>query len=256
MKKLLSIVWILIVASAFAAVATAQDAGGAAGGSGVQLSLNVGGDGGVQDVGAAIQVLLLMTLLTLGPSIVVLMTSFTRIIIVLGFVRTAIGVHNAPSNQIIVGLSLIITFFIMQPVLYKAYDDGIKPLIEERITEEEAVEPIISPFRDFMLKNVRDKDLALFLEIGQIEGVEKAEETPLHALIPAFMISEIRRAFEIGFLLFIPFLIIDMMVASTLMAMGMMMLPPVIISLPFKIVFFVLIDGWHVLTGSLVQSFN
>lgn len=214
------------------------------------------GEGGGSATSRIVQLVAVITVLSIAPSILVMVTSFTRIAIVFSFLRTAMGLQQTPPNSVILSLALFMTFFIMQPALYKSYDDGIKPLIEERITEEEAVEPIIAPFRDFMLRNVREKDLALFMDMGKIEGVEKAEDTPMHALVPAFMISEIRRAFEIGFLIFIPFLIIDMMVASTLMAMGMMMLPPVLISLPFKIVFFVLIDGWHLLVGSLVQSFN
>ncbi len=257
MKRRLSIAWILLLALVFASGAFAQDAqtAGATGGTGVQLSVNMGGDGGTQDVGAAIQVLLLMTLLTLGPSIVVLMTSFTRIIIVLGFVRTAIGVHQAPSNQIIVGLSLIITFFIMQPVLSNVNDNALQPLMAKEITTMEAFEAGSGPLRTFMLDQTQVSDIEFFLDLADY-GPTAASELPMRVVVPAFVMSEIRTAFKMGFLIFLPFIMVDFLVGTTLMAMGMMMMPPVVISLPFKLLLFVLVDGWTLVIKSLVQSFN
>lgn len=218
------------------------------------ISLNAG-DGGGSTTARIIQMIVLITVISLAPSILMMVTSFMRIIIVLSFVRTAIGTQNTPPNQVMVALAMFLTFFIMTPVFQKSYDDGIKPWINESISEEEGIKRAALPFHDFMMHHVREKDLRLFMDI-QNTKVEKAEDTPYQILIPAFMISELRRAFEIGFLIFIPFLIIDMVVASILMAMGMMMLPPVVISLPFKIIFFVLVDGWYMLAGSLVRSFG
>ena len=217
------------------------------------LSLDMG-DGG-SATARMIQLILLITILSLAPSLLVMVTSFTRVVIVLSFVRTAIGTQTTPPNQVLVALALFLTLFIMAPTFQQSYADGVLPLIEERITEEEAIAKAAQPFRLFMLKHTREKDLRLFIDIRNVK-VEKPEETPYEILIPSFMISELRRAFEIGFLIFIPFLVIDLLIASVLMAMGMMMLPPVIISLPFKIIFFVLVDGWYMLAGSLVRSFG
>ncbi len=218
-----------------------------------ELSLDMGSGGSA--TARMIQMILLITVLSLAPSLLVMVTSFTRVIIVLSFVRTAIGTQTTPPNQVLVALALFLTLFIMMPTFQKSYNDGILPLIEERITEEEAISKAAHPFRLFMLQHTREKDLRLFMDIRNIK-VESAEVTPYEVLIPSFMISELRRAFEIGFLIFIPFLVIDLLIASILMAMGMMMLPPVIISLPFKIIFFVLVDGWYMLAGSLVRSFG
>ncbi len=219
--------------------------------------INLGELGGKSSTARMIQIILVMTVISLAPSILVMVTSFTRIIVVLSLLRTAIGTQQTPPNQVLIALALFLTAFIMAPTFDKAYKDGIVPLLNEEISEEEAISLTAAPFRTFMLSQVRDKDLELFAEMMP-EGTEIAtpEETPYQMLIPAFMISELKRAFEIGFLIFVPFLIIDMLVASTLMAMGMMMLPPVIISLPFKLIFFVLIDGWHMVAGSLVKSFG
>jgi len=219
------------------------------------LSLDMG-EGGGEATSRIIQLIAIVTVLSLAPSILVMVTSFTRMVVVFSFLRTAIGAQQTPPNSVLISLALFLTFFVMQPVFMKSYNDGIKPLIDEQITEEQAIKPISDPFKEFMLKNVREQDLQLFFELSKAKIPEEAMDTPFSTLIPAFMISELRRAFEIGFLLFIPFLVIDMMVASTLMAMGMMMLPPVIISLPFKIIFFVLIDGWYLVVGSLVKSFS
>jgi len=219
------------------------------------LSLDMG-EGGGSTTARIIQLVLLMTVLTLAPSILVMVTSFTRIVIVLSFLRTAMGVQQTPPNQVLISLALFVTMFIMMPVFEEAYDNGINPLIEERIDEETAIERSIEPIKKFMITYVRDRDLALFADMANIPDEEVRREMPLRILIPSFMISELRRAFEIGFLIFIPFLIIDMVVASVLMSMGMMMLPPIIIALPFKIIFFVLIDGWYMVVGSLVRSFG
>lgn len=218
-------------------------------------SVNIDLGQGGQLTSKIVQTVALITILSIAPSIIMMVTSFTRIVIVFSFLRSALGLQQSPPNAVLASLALFLTFFVMEPVFMQSYDNGIKPLIEEKITEEAAYEPITRPFHTFMMHNVRAKDLELFVGISKLE-IEKAEETPFRVLIPAFMISELRRAFEIGFLVFIPFLIIDMMVASTLMAMGMMMLPPVMISLPFKVIFFVLIDGWNMLAGSLVKSFG
>lgn len=213
------------------------------------------GDGNGSTTGRIIQLIMLMTVLSLAPSILMMMTSFMRIVIVLSFVRMAIGTQQTPPNQVMVGLALFLTLFVMMPTFQKSYDEGIKPLMQEQITEEQALPRAAAPFHAFMMQHVIEKDLRLFMDM-QDTKVDKPEDTPFQVLIPAFMISELKRAFEIGFLIFIPFLIIDMVVASILMAMGMMMLPPVVISLPFKIVFFVMVDGWYMLAGSLVRSFG
>lgn len=220
-------------------------------------SINLDFGQGGEATGRIVQIIALVTVLSLAPSLLVMVTSFVRILIVLSFLRTAMGTQQTPPNQVLVSLSLFLTFFIMMPTLEQAYDTGIKPMIEEEIDEFEAFERATVPFRNFMLKHVRDQDLSLFVEIsGNTDPDLRAENVSLRVLIPAFMISEIRRAFEIGFLIFVPFLIIDMVVASVLMAMGMMMLPPIIIALPFKIIFFVLVDGWYMVVGSLVRSFG
>ncbi len=204
----------------------------------------------------AIQVIALITVLSLAPSILVMVTSFTRIVVVLSLLRTAIGVQQSPPNTVVVSLALFLTAFVMAPVFQKAYESGIQPLMKEEIALDQAFEKASDPFHRFMLAHVREKDLALFLDLSGSEKPEKPEEVSLRVLVPAFMISELKRAFEIGFLLFVPFIVIDMVVASVLMSMGMMMLPPIIISLPFKLVFFVLVDGWHLVAGSLVQSYG
>lgn len=218
------------------------------------INIDIGEGGSV--TGRLIQLVALLTVLSLAPSLLIMITSFTRLIIAFSLLRTAFGAQQTPPNTVLISLALFLTFFIMQPTLETAYDEGIVPLIEEEIDEEEAFQRAMVPFRQFMLRHVREQDLTLFMDIGGIDPVAGPEETPLRALIPAFMISELKRAFEIGFLLFVPFVVIDMVIASVLMSMGMMMLPPVMISLPFKLIFFVLVDGWYLVVGSLVQSFN
>ena len=185
-----------------------------------------------------------------------MVTSFTRIIVVLSFLRSAMGVQQTPPNTVLVSLALFLTAFVMSPILEKSYQEGLAPLIANQINEEEAFSRSLAPVHAFMMRHVRAQDLKLFMDMSAAPAVAQPEDTPLRSLVPAFMISELRRAFEIGFLIFVPFLVIDMVVASVLMSMGMMMLPPVMISLPFKLIFFVLVDGWHMIAGSLVQSYG
>ncbi|MDH4943803.1 flagellar type III secretion system pore protein FliP [Sulfurimonas sp. C5] len=207
-----------------------------------------------QQLVSSLNVLLVLTLLFLAPSLVMVMTTFTRFVIVFGFLRQALGTQQVPPTQVLVLLAMILTFFVMEPVGQKAYDQGIKPYVAEKIGYEEAFEKTTLPFKNFMIRNTREKDLALFLRIREMENPKTVADVPLSVVIPAFVISELKTAFEIGFLIFLPFLVIDMVVASILMSMGMMMLPPVMISLPFKILVFVLIDGWNLLIGNLIAS--
>ena len=212
--------------------------------------------GGGTTYSLTIQTLILMTALTFIPATVLMMTGFTRIVIVLSLLRHALGTPTSPSNQIIIGLSLFLTFFVMSPVLDKVYVDAYLPLSENKIDVMQAAERAAIPMRGFMLKQTREADLALFAGIAKVDKIEKPEDTPLRILVPAFVISELKTAFQIGFILFIPFLVIDMVVASILMSMGMMMMSPVMVALPFKLMLFVLVDGWHLVIGSLVQSFT
>jgi len=219
-----------------------------------EIRLNLDEGSGITQ--RAIQLVALVTILSLAPSILVMVTSFTRIVVVLSLLRTAMGVQQSPPNSVIVSLALFLTAFIMAPVLQTAYSDGVAPLLEEQVEIGEAFNRASRPFHTFMSTHVREKDLSLFLDLSKTERPATAEDVPLQVLVPAFMISELRRAFEIGFLVFVPFIVIDMVVASVLMSMGMMMLPPIIISLPFKLIFFVLVDGWNLVAGSLVKSFG
>ncbi|WP_449619392.1 flagellar type III secretion system pore protein FliP [Robertmurraya sp. Marseille-Q9965] len=207
------------------------------------------------NVSTSVKLMLLLTVMSLAPSILVLMTSFTRIVIVLSFVRTALATQQMPPNQVIIGLSLFLTFFIMAPTFQEVNKEALTPLFNEEITLDEAYERASMPLKEFMSANTRQKDLALFLEYTKADRPESIEDIPLTTLVPAFAISEIKTAFQIGFMIFIPFLVIDMVVASILMSMGMMMLPPVMISLPFKILLFVLVDGWYLVVKSLLDSF-
>jgi len=204
----------------------------------------------------SLNILLVLTLLVLAPSLVLIMTSFTRLIIVFSFLRQAIGTQQMPPTQILVSLAMVLTFFIMEPIGKKSYDEGIKPYMEERIGYDEAFDKSLKPFKDFMVRNTREKDLAVFLRIRHMENPKNVEAIPMTIVIPAFMISEMKTAFEIGFLLFLPFLVVDMVVSSVLMSMGMMMLPPVMVSLPMKLLLFILVDGWTLLTQNLVLSFK
>jgi flagellar biosynthesis protein FliP len=220
------------------------------------LNIDLGKTSSATATGRLIQLVLFMTVISVAPAILMMVTSFARIIIVLSLLRTAIGLQQTPPNQVMVALALFLTLFIMAPTFEKAYDDGVVPLLAEEIDESQAFERMAAPFHGFMLKHVRDKDLELFMSLEPETKIENPEDTPFRMLIPAFMISELKRAFEIGFLIFLPFVIIDMLVSSILMAMGMMMLPPVMIALPFKLIFFVLIDGWYMICGSLIRSFQ
>lgn len=220
------------------------------------ISIDLGQEGDGTVTGRVVQIVALMTVLSLAPSILIMMTSFTRIVVALSFLRTAIGIQQTPPNTVMISLAMFLTFFIMAPTLEAAYKGGIEPLINQEIDELEAFDRSTTPFKEFMLKHVRDTDLELFVKLSETGPYEQAMDIPLQIIIPAFMISELRRAFEIGFMLFLPFLIIDLVTASILMSMGMMMLPPVTVSLPFKIMFFVLVDGWHLIAGSLIQSFT
>ncbi|WP_077300183.1 flagellar type III secretion system pore protein FliP [Virgibacillus pantothenticus] len=207
------------------------------------------------NVSTSVKLILLLTVLTLAPSILILMTSFTRIIIVLSFVRTSLATQQMPPNQVLIGLALFLTFFIMAPIFNEVYDNALEPLFAEEITLDEAYDEASIPIKQFMAEHTRQKDLALFMNYAKLERPETIEEIPLTTLVPAFAISELKTAFQMGFMIFVPFLIIDMAVASVLMSMGMMMLPPVMISLPFKILLFVLVDGWYLITHSLLDSF-
>ncbi len=220
------------------------------------VNIDLGADGGGSTSGMVLRLIALLTILSLAPSILIMVTCFTRMIVVLSFLKNAMGTQQTPPANVIVSLALFLTMFVMAPTFEAAYQTGIKPLINEQIDETTAFERTTAPFKKFMLENVRKKDILLFLDLSNSEQPESEDDLSLRVLIPAFMISELKRAFEIGFLLFIPFLVVDMVVASILMAMGMMMLPPVIVSLPFKIIFFVLIDGWYLVAGSLVRSYG
>ncbi len=219
-----------------------------------QFNLDLGD--GASTTGRIVQLILVITVLSVAPAILVTVTSFTRIVVVLSFLRQAMGTQTAPPNMVVVSLALFLTVFVMTPTFEASYQQGIQPLMENKIDEMEAMQRTVKPLATFMLRQVRDQDLKLFFDLSHTPAVEKPEDTPLQILAPAFLISELRRAFEIGFLIYLPFLIIDMLVASVLMSMGMMMLPPATFALPFKLIFFVLVDGWYLVAGTLVQSFG
>ena len=244
-RLLLGLSLLFIAASAFA-----QAAGG------LPALTTTPGTGGATTYTLSIQTLLFLTALTFIPAAVLMMSSFTRIIIVLSLLRHAMGTQTAPPNQILVGLALFLTFFIMAPTLDKVYSEAYLPLSENKINIVQAGERAAVPVKAFMLRQTRESDIAMFASVAKIERIEKPEDTPLRILVPAFVISELKTAFQIGFIIFIPFLVIDLVVASVLMSMGMMMMSPVQISLPFKLMLFVLVDGWHLLLGSLVMSFS
>jgi flagellar biosynthetic protein FliP len=218
------------------------------------VNINLGTGGGLTE--RVVQLIGLMTVLSLAPSIVIMTTAFVRIVVVLSLLRTALGVQQSPPNSVIISLALFLTAIVMGPTLQKSYDDGIKPLMNQQMELPAAFDATAAPVKVFMLSQVDQGDLALFIKLSRIPKPATALATPIQVVTPAFMISELKRAFEIGFLLFIPFLVIDLVVASVLMSMGMMMLPPVVVSLPFKLIFFVLVDGWRLVAGSLVQSFH
>lgn len=220
------------------------------------VNIGLGTSDNPKDLALTLQIMAGLTILTIAPSILIMTTSFIRIVVVLSFLRNALSTQNVPSNQIIIALSLFITFYIMSPYWSQANDNGLQPYLAGTITQEEALTQVVNPLRDFMFKQTRESDLALFVNLSQAERPETQEQVSTFTLIPAYIISELKTAFQIGFMIYIPFIVIDMIVASTLMSMGMMMLPPVMISLPFKILLFVMVDGWHLLIHSLIVSFK
>lgn len=220
------------------------------------LQIALGAPSSPEQFAAVLKIVALMTVLALAPSILIMMTSFVRIVIVLSFLRQALGTQVLPPNQLIVGLSLFLTVFVMSPVWKGIHEHALGPYLDKKITQEEAISYADASLRKFMFAQTREKDLGLFVKLAKLDGVTKRADVPTHILIPAFMISELKTAFQIGFMIYVPFLVLDMVVASVLMAMGMMMLPPVVIALPFKLVLFVLVDGWQLIVGSLVKSFG
>lgn len=220
------------------------------------ISITLGQADTPQELSTTIQIILLITILTLAPAILVLLTSFTRIVIVLSLLRQALSTQQVPPNQVIIGLSLFLTFFVMRPVFTEINDQAVQPYLNEQITQQEAFNRAVIPIRAFMFRYAREKDIALFVRVSESPQPATREDVATSVLIPAFVISELRTAFQMGFMLFVPFIIIDMVVASVLMSMGMLMLPPVMVSLPFKILLFVLVDGWHLLVQSLIASFQ
>lgn len=244
-KMTIRVLAILAMAALPAGAALAQS---------VAIDLGQGGQPGATS--RLVQLTALIGLLSLAPSLLVMATAFARIVIVLSLLRTAIGAPSIPPNSVLIGLALFLTFFVMQPVFEASWTQGIVPMTEGRVSELAGLQAAAQPFRMFMVANIREEDLVLFLDLGGIQAVADPAQTPWRALIPAFIVGELKRAFEIGFLLFLPFLVIDMVIASLLMSLGMMMLPPSVVALPFKLIFFVLVDGWRLVSGSLVQGFN
>nr|WP_110953259.1 flagellar type III secretion system pore protein FliP [Massilibacillus massiliensis] len=220
------------------------------------VNIGINGADNPQDVALSLQVLGVLTVLSLAPSILIMTTSFVRIMVVLSFLRNALGTQNMPPNQVVVALALFLTFFIMSPYLTLANNNGLQPYLAGQITQEKAITEVVNPIREFMFKQTRESDLALFVNLSQAPRPESQTDVSTFTLIPAFIISELKTAFQIGFMIYIPFIVIDMIVASTLMSMGMMMLPPTMISLPFKILLFVMVDGWHLLIQSLISTFK
>jgi flagellar biosynthetic protein FliP len=223
-------------------------------------TIDLGGlipDGEASTTGRIVQLIMLLTVLSIAPGIMIMVTSFTRIIVALSFLRSGMGLQSTPANLVLISLALFMTFYVMAPTFDRAWQEGMQPLLQNEITEEEAYQRTVEPFREFMLAHVREQDLAMFVELAEesFGTSQPREEVELRVLIPAFMISELRRGFEIGFIIALPFLVIDIMVATIVMSMGMMMMPPTVIALPFKILFFILIDGWNLLVGGLIRSF-
>ena len=221
-----------------------------------KLSVEVGKATKPEDVSVTLQILFLMTILSLAPAILILTTAFTRIVVVLHFLRQALSLQQVPPSQVIIGLAMFLTFFVMAPTWSRVNQEAIQPYMNNTITLQQAYDRGVVPIREFMLRQTREEDLALFVRLASVDKPQNREDVPLHALIPAYAISELRIGFQIGFLLFIPFLVIDMVISSILLSMGMMMLPPVLISLPFKVLLFVLVDGWHLVVRSLLESFH
>jgi len=251
MKCIAALVVIFLLLGYFAPAVSAQGTNPVKG----DVRLEVSGAGGHETYSVPIQILLFLTVLTFIPAILISLTSFTRIIIVFHFLRQALGTNETPSNQIILGLTLFLTMFIMAPVGQEINKDALQPMMEGRMSQSEALSSAVKPLRGFMLKYTREKDLALFLAIAKQERPRTPEDIPTTVMIPAFMISELKTSFQIGFVLFLPFLVIDMVVATVLLSMGMMQLPPVMVSIPFKILLFIMVDGWNLVVGSLVKSF-
>lgn len=220
------------------------------------VSIGVEAANNPKDVALSLQILFTLTVLTLAPSILIMMTSFTRIIVVLSFLRSALATQQMPPNQVLIGLALFLTFFTMSPYLDQVNQNGLQPYLSGTISQEEAMTQAMKPMREFMFKQTRENDLALFVNLSEMSRPNSPDDVPTTTLIPAFIISELKTAFQIGFLIYIPFIVIDMVVASTLMSMGMMMVPPVMISLPFKLLLFILVDGWHLIIRSLISSFS
>lgn len=251
MKKIIIVMLVVLVTILLPSTGNAQPLPGVPG-----INLEIGATDDPADVSVTLQLLLLLTILSVAPAILVLMTSFTRVVVVLSFTRNALATNQMPPNQVVIGLALFITFFIMTPVFAEVNDVALQPYLAGELEQMEALEEAARPFKVFMAKHTRQKDLALFLNYADIPPPESIDDIPIQALVPAFAISELKTAFQIGFMIFIPFLVLDMIVASTLMSMGMMMLPPVMISLPFKVLLFVLVDGWYLIVRSLLISFH
>ena len=251
------VVVVIVVAFVLLTCAVPADAATGSGSSAAlpAISIQVGQAGSASSAGLAVQMVLLLTVLSLAPALFVMVTSFTRIVIVLALLRQALGTQQAPPNQVLVGLAMFLTFFIRGPVWPRVHHAALEPYLAQKLSHEEALAVAAKPLREFMLKQVREKDLALFVRIAKIEMPQKPDDLPIRVVIPAYIIGELRTAFTIGFLISIPFLIVDMVVSSILMSMGMMLLPPVLVSMPFKLVLFVLADGWHLIVGALVGSF-
>ncbi|TFH43812.1 MAG: flagellar type III secretion system pore protein FliP [Chrysiogenales bacterium] len=252
-KRTLFIVLFIVMAGAGAAYA--QDIGGLRMPI-PKIAFDIKEAAGPKEVALSLQILFLLTILTLAPAIIMMMTAFTRVVIVMDFIKRALSLQQMPPNQVIVGFSIFLTFFIMAPTFTKINDDALQPYLKGKINNEAFFEKGLDPLRTFMFRQTREKDIALFIRLAKLQKPKTEKDVPTHCLIPAFMISEMKRAFEIGIYIFIPFIVIDMIVASALMAMGMIMLPPVMISLPFKIILFVLVDGWNLITYELVRSFR
>ncbi len=257
-RKLLK--WSLAIAVALLGIwifpLTALAEPGASGLTLPSLNLSFANSDKPQDLVSVLKIVAMLTVLTLAPAILIMMTSFTRIVVVLSFLRQSLGTQQMPPNQLIVGLSLFLTFFVMAPTWNRINEDAVNPYLAEQITQKVAFERAEAPIREFMFSQTREKDLELFLSLGKLNKPQNRTEVPTYVLIPAFVVSELKTAFQIGFMLYLPFLVLDMVVASVLMAMGMMMLPPMMISLPFKILLFVLVDGWDLIVGGLVKSFS
>ena len=255
MRVIATVILGIVLLFAAAGPALAQSAAGGAGVVAPQITIGLGGANGPDQLSTSLKILMLITVLALAPSFLVMLTSFTRIVVVLSFMRQALGTHQTPTNQIVLGMSLFLTVFIMFPVWTQIHENAVKPYMDEQIGYDEALTAALDPLRTFMFKHTREKDLGLFIKISGASKPTRQEDVSTVALIPAFVASELKTAFTIGFLIWLPFLIVDMVIASVLMSMGMMMLPPIMISLPFKLLVFVLADGWFLLIGSLVNSF-